>query len=87
MLVFWSGWQDKQPEDTQPSWHCSRHRQGDPQDTAKKGVNYAKAWLDHSFIFPGLVRSVKWFHFGCDQLITRGQSTTISLCIGPFSAW
>ena len=58
-LVFWSGWQDKQPEDTQPSWHCSRHRQGDPQDTAKKGVNYAKAWLDHSFIFPGLVRSVK----------------------------
>ena len=25
----------------------------------KKGVNYAKDWLDHSFIFPGLVWSEK----------------------------
>ena len=33
----------------------------------KKGVKYAKDWLDHSFIFPGLVWSGKGFHFGCDH--------------------
>ena len=33
----------------------------------KKGVNYAKDWLDHSFRFPGLVRSEKEFYFGYDH--------------------
>ena len=53
------------------------------QDTreTRPSVNYAKDWLDHSFLFPGLKKS-----FTLD-MITRGQSTTIFLCIGPFSAW
>ena len=48
----------------------------------RPGVNYAKDWLDHSFLFPGLVWSEKSL-----DVITRRQSTTIFLCIGPFSAW
>ena len=31
----------------------------------RPSVNYAKDWLDHSFLFPGLVWSEKDFHFGC----------------------
>ena len=50
----------------------------------RPSVNYAKDWLDHSFLFPGLVWPEKEFHFGCDHW---GQSTTISLCFGPFSPW
>ena len=30
-------------------------------------VNYAKDWLDHSFLFPSLVWSGKGFHFGSDH--------------------
>ena len=40
-------------------------------------------WTNHSFflVLSGLKKS-----FTLD-MITRGQSTTIFLCIGPFSAW
>ena len=47
----------------------------------RPSVNYAKDWLDHSFLFPGLKKS-----FTLD-VITRWQSTSIFLCIKPFSAW
>ena len=30
-------------------------------------VNYAKDWLDHLLLFPGLVWSEKEFYFGCDH--------------------
>ena len=30
-------------------------------------VNYAKDWLDQLFPFPGIVRSGKGFHLGCDH--------------------
>ena len=33
----------------------------------RPSVNYAKDWLDHSFLFPGLVWSEKEFNFGCDH--------------------
>ena len=34
----------------------------------RPSVNYAKDWLDHLFLFPGLVWSTKEeFHFGCDH--------------------
>ena len=33
----------------------------------RPSVNYAKDWLNHSFLFPGLVWSEKEFHFGCDH--------------------
>ena len=36
-------------------------------------VNYAKDWLDHLFLFPGLVWSVKGFHM---NVIKGWQSTT-----------
>ena len=31
------------------------------------GVTYAKDWMDHSFLFPGLVWSEKEFYFGYDH--------------------
>ena len=34
----------------------------------RPSVNYAKDWLDQSFLFPaGLVWSGKGFHYGCDH--------------------
>ena len=33
----------------------------------RPSVNYAKDWLDHSILFPGLVWSEKEFHFGSDH--------------------
>ena len=36
-------------------------------DQTRPGVNYAKDWLDHSFLFPGLVWSEKEFYFGYDH--------------------
>ena len=33
----------------------------------RPSVNYAKDWLDHSFLSPGLVWSEKEFRFGCDH--------------------
>ena len=33
----------------------------------RPNVNYAKDWLNHSFLCPGLVWSQKEFHFGCDH--------------------
>ena len=33
----------------------------------RPSVNYAKDWLDHSFLFPGLVWSEKEFHVGFDH--------------------
>ena len=33
----------------------------------RPSVNYAKDWLDHSFLFPGLVWSEKEFNFGYDH--------------------
>ena len=33
----------------------------------RPSVKYAKDWMDHSFLFPGLVCSGKGFHFGCDH--------------------
>ena len=33
----------------------------------RPSVNCAKDWLDHSFLFPGLIWSEKEFHFGCDN--------------------
>ena len=33
----------------------------------RPSVNYAKDWLDHSFLFPGLVWSEKEFYFGYDH--------------------
>ena len=50
----------------------------------RPSVNYANDWLDHSFLFPGLVGLKKSFTL---DVITRGQSTSIFLCIGPFLAW
>jgi len=35
--------------------------------TTRRSVNYAKEWLDHSFLFPGLVQSEKEFYFGYDH--------------------
>ena len=49
----------------------------------RSSVHYAKDRLDHSFLFPGLDLE-KDFILG---VITRGQWTTIFLCIGPFSVW
>jgi len=50
----------------------------DPASTMQK-----TGWTIHSFflVLSGLKKS-----FTLD-MITRGQSTTIFLCIGPFSAW
>ena len=50
----------------------------DPASTMQK-----TGWTIHSFflVLSGLKKS-----FTLD-VITKGQSTTISLCIGPFSAW
>ena len=50
----------------------------DPASTMQK-----IGWTIHSFflVLSGLKKS-----FTLD-MITRGQSTTIFLCIGPFSAW
>ena len=48
------------------------------------GVTYAKDWLDHSFLSLFLSSLEKSFTL---DVITRGQSTSIFLCIGPFSAW
>ena len=47
----------------------------------RPSVNYAKDWLNHSFLFPGLEKG-----FTLD-VITRGRSSAIFLCIGPFLAW
>ena len=33
----------------------------------RPNVNYAKDWLNHSFLCPGLVWSQKEFHFECDH--------------------
>ena len=50
--------------------------------TTRPSLNYAKDWLDQSFlVLSGLGKG-----FNLD-VITRGQSTTTFLCIGPFSAW
>ena len=38
----------------------------------RPNVNYAKVWLNHSFLCPGLVWSQKEFHFGCDHQCTIG---------------
>ena len=35
--------------------------------STRPSVNYAKDWLDHSFLFPGLVWSEKEFYFGYDH--------------------
>ena len=43
----------------------------------RPSVNYAKDWMDHSFVFPCLVWSGKGFHFGCDH--QGGESTNIFL--------
>ena len=47
----------------------------------RHSVNYAKDWLDHLFLFPGLFWSVKGFHM---NLIKGWQSTTIFLLWGLF---
>ena len=36
-------------------------------EITRPSVNYAKDWLDHSFLFPGLVWSEKEFCFGYDH--------------------
>ena len=36
-------------------------------ETTRLGVNYAKDWLDHSFLFHSLVWPGKGFHFGSDH--------------------
>ena len=46
----------------------------------RPSFNNAKDWLDQFFPFPGLEMG---FTYGCDLW---GQSTTILLCIRPFSA-
>ena len=62
--------------------HCSiktdQNLEQDPASTMQK-----TGWTIHSFflVLSGLKKS-----FTLD-MITRGQSTTIFLCIGPFSAW
>ena len=50
------------------------------QHITRPSVNYANDWLDHSFHVPGLEKG-----FTLD-VITRAQSTSISMCNGPFSA-
>ena len=37
------------------------------QIQTRPSVNYAKDWLDQSFLFPGLVWRGKGFHLGCDH--------------------
>ena len=49
----------------------------------RPSVNYAKDWLDHSFLFLVLSGLKKTFTL---DVFTRGQSTNIFLCIGPFLA-
>ena len=51
----------------------------------RPSVNYAKDWVDRVFLFPGLVWSAK--RFSPMDVMTRGQSTSIIVCIWPFSAW
>ena len=61
-------------------------RLGRKEMVTRPSVNYAKDWLDHSFLFlswPCLV----WKKSFTLYVITRGQSTTTFLYIGPFSAW
>ena len=64
-------------------WECDRYKDI-AQYWTRPSVNYAKDWLDHSFL--SLVLSSLEKSFTLD-VITRGQSTSIFLCIGPFSAW
>ena len=45
--------------------------------------SFAKDWLDQLLHFPGLV----WKRVSTMDVITRGQSSAIFLCIGPFLAW
>ena len=44
----------------------------------KKGVNYAKAWLNHSFIFPDLVLCGKGFTLDVTTRVVH--NCTIFLC-------
>ena len=48
----------------------------------RPSVNYAKDWMDHSFVFPCLVWSGKGFHFGCDH--QGGSQQTFSCVLGHF---
>ena len=49
-----------------PSRHIKR-LQSTNRNKTRPCVNFGKDWLDHSFLFPGLVWSGKGFHFGCDH--------------------
>ena len=42
----------------------------DAKTIANTIVNYARDWLDQSFLFPGLVWSKKGFHFGYQQTLS-----------------
>ena len=46
-------------------------------------VNYAKNWLDQLFLLSGLEKENGFILV----VFTKGQSTTIFMCIKPFSAW
>ena len=48
----------------------------------RPSVNYAKDWMDYSFVFPCLVWSGKGFHFGCDH--QGGSQQTFSCVLGHF---
>ena len=48
----------------------------------RPSVNFAKDWLDQSFLIPGLVRK----RILPMDVITMGQSTAFFLCIWPFLA-
>ena len=58
--------------------------QDETREKTRPSVNFAKDWLDHSFSFLVLSGLEKGFTL---DVITRGQSTNIFLCIWTFSAW
>ena len=54
------------------------------EQQTRPSVNYAKGWLDQSSSFLVLSSPAKGITL---DVIDMGQSTTIFLCIGRFSAW
>ena len=60
--VYQTPWESKSA-----NWVMSDELIGWSYEITRPSVNYAKDWLDHSFLFPGLVWSEKEFHFECDH--------------------
>ena len=71
-------WMDEMALDLNVKFFLMTKSEHDPVSTMQK-----TGWTIHS---PFLVLFGLKKHFTLD-VITRGQATTIFLCIGPFSAW